>query len=210
MARLSASWWGIALGLDNQFVGHISFTRTRNSTISIGSGGRFLSSATANRHGLNRACMITTLRPGALIRVGDHAGFSGAVICAAERVEIGDRVMLGANVTVTDTNSHPVDYRKRHPSEFSTPWEETDSEVAVRPVVIGDDVFVGMHCLILKGVTIGAGAVVGAGSVVSNDLPPRCIAAGNPARVIRMLEPNEALVCEDSSGGRLSKTVGNI
>ena len=134
--------------------------------------------------------MITTLGVGAAIRIGDQAGFSGAVICAAERVEIGDRVMMGANVTVTDTDSHPIDYRKRHPENFGMPAEAV-SEIATRPVVIGNDVFIGMHSLILKGVTIGEGSVVGAGSVVVNDLPPRCIAAGNPARVIRMLEADE-------------------
>lgn len=195
-ARVFAAWWGIKLGSGNQFVGPISFARARGSTMSIGSGGRFLSSSTSNRHGLDRPCIITTLGVGAAIRIGDQAGFSGAVICAAERVEIGDRVMLGANVTVTDTDSHPIDYSKRHPENFGM-LAEAAFEIATCPVVIGNDVFIGMHSLILKGVTIGDGAVVGAGSVVVHDLPPHCIAAGNPARVIRMLEPGECSAGED-------------
>lgn len=189
-ARFLAAWWGIGLGSGNQFVGGISFARARGSTMSIGSGGRFLSAPTSNRHGLNRPCMITTLGVGAAIRIGDQVGFSGAVICAAERVDIGNRVMLGANVTVTDTNSHPIDYRKRYPENFGMP-PEAITDIATRPVLIGNDVFIGMHSLILKGVTIGDGAVVGAGSVVVTDLPPGCIAAGNPARVIQMLEADK-------------------
>jgi len=189
-AQLSAAWWGIALGSGNNFVGRISFARARGSSMSVGSGGRFLSSPTSNRHGLNRPCMLTTLSVNAAIRIGDQAGFSGAVICAAERVVIGNRVMLGANVTVTDTNSHPIDYRKRYPENFGM-MPEVVGEIATSPVKIGNDVFVGMHSVILKGVTIGDGAVVGAGSVVANDIPPRCIAAGNPARVIRILEVDE-------------------
>jgi acetyltransferase-like isoleucine patch superfamily enzyme len=53
--------------------------------------------------------------------------------------------------------------------------------------VIGDDVFVGMEALVLKGVTIGDGAVVGAGAVVTQDVPPRAVVAGNPAQVVRAL-----------------------
>ena len=55
------------------------------------------------------------------------------------------------------------------------------------PIVIGDDVFVGMEALVLKGVTIGDGAVVGAGAVVTQDVPPRTVVAGNPAQAVRDL-----------------------
>lgn len=135
--------------------------------------------------------MITTLRPDAVIRVGDDAGLSGSVICAAERVEIGNRVMLGANTTVTDTNSHPLDYRKRYPHAYNEPSIAVETEVGTAPVVIEDDVFIGMHTLVLKGVTIGRGSVVGAGSVVSKSLPRFCIAVGNPAKPLKFLEGHE-------------------
>ncbi|HZF61822.1 MAG TPA: DapH/DapD/GlmU-related protein, partial [Desulfovibrio sp.] len=53
-------------------------------------------------------------------------------------------------------------------------------------------VWIGMNCLILKGVTIGEGAIIGAGSVVTRDVPPFCLAAGSPARVLRCLQPDES------------------
>lgn len=183
-AYMSATWWNVIIGKGNKFVGGVSFSRTRGSTIIIGQHGRFLSSTTANRHGLNRPCMISTLRPNAVIKIGNAVGLSGAVICAAKQVQIGDRVMLGANVTVTDTDSHPVDYKKRLRSDQA---RLEDHAVSVRSVLIENDVFIGMHSLILKGVTIGEGAVIGAGSVVATSIPPHCVAAGNPAKVIRYL-----------------------
>jgi len=77
-----------------------------------------------------------------------------------------------------DTDFHPLDaaLRRLEPSRGAT-----------RPVVIEDDVFIGVNCLILKGVTIRRGSVIGAGSVVTGSVPPHVVAAGNPARVVREL-----------------------
>lgn len=196
IVRLKARWWGVSFGVGNVFVGDLSFVRARGSTISIGSRGRFVSTQTANRHGVNRRCMITTLAPSASISIGDRAGFSGAVICAARKVEIGNRVMLGANVTITDTDSHPIDFRQRHPDAFAFDAESVVTGIKARPVVIEDDVFVGMHSLVLKGVTIGRGSVIGAGSVVTTSIPENSIAAGNPARVLKQFDPNEEAMPE--------------
>lgn len=103
---------------------------------------------------------------------------TGGSICAAERIAIGDRVTIGANCTIVDTDFHPLDPLARR-------WRPAEAHTA--PVTIEDDVFIGMNCLILRGVTIGRNSVVGAGSVVTSDVPADVIAAGNPARVIRPL-----------------------
>ena len=79
---------------------------------------------------------------------------------------------------ITDTDAHPMDYMARRSSN-----EGTKSA----PVVIEDDVWGGAHCIILKGVTIGARSIIGAGSVVTNSIPADCVAAGNPCRVIKSL-----------------------
>lgn len=182
--RLVARYWGVSLGRGCGFVGMASLVRCRQSSIRIGPNGRFLSTPTSNRHGLNRPVMISTLRPGAEIVIGSDAGMSGTVICAAASVRIGDRVMLGANTTVTDTDSHPLDFRERFAAHHGLDPRLADSATAVAPVVIEDDVFVGMHVIVLKGVTIGRGAVIAAGSLVTRDVPPGAIAGGVPARVL--------------------------
>jgi len=61
-----------------------------------------------------------------------------------------------------------------------------------RPIVIGDNVWLGSGAIVLPGVTIGENTVVGAGAVVPRDLPPNVVAVGNPARVVRTLEPGTA------------------
>jgi acetyltransferase-like isoleucine patch superfamily enzyme len=103
---------------------------------------------------------------------------TGGTICSAECITIGDHVALGANSVVIDTDFHPL----------TTEARRIDSSAGkTAPVVIENEVFIGMNCLILKGVTIGQGSVVGANSVVTRDVPPGYIVAGNPARVIRQL-----------------------
>jgi acetyltransferase-like isoleucine patch superfamily enzyme len=110
--------------------------------------------------------------------VGDNFAMSGGVLCAAQRITIGDNVAVGANSTIVDSDFHPLspEERKRHPADGKT-----------ATVVVADDVFIGMNCLILKGVTVGRGSVIGAGSVVTRDVPPGVIVAGNPARIIKEL-----------------------
>ena len=100
---------------------------------------------------------------------------TGCVIIDVARVTIGDNVMFGPNVSVI-TAGHPV-----HPETRRTKYEYG---VAVS---IGSDVWIGANAVILPGVKIGDAAVIGAGSVVTRDIPPNVVAAGNPCRVLREL-----------------------
>ncbi|MCS7070899.1 MAG: hypothetical protein NZM00_05290 [Anaerolinea sp.] len=86
---------------------------------------------------------------------------------------------MGANSIITDTDFHPLtaDARRIDPTQGRT-----------APVIVEDEVFIGMQAIILKGVRLGRGCVIGAGSVVTQDVPPGMIAAGNPARVIRPVD----------------------
>lgn len=95
------------------------------------------------------------------------------------RVTIGDRTLIGPNVSVYAAG-HPI-----APEDRATAWEYGAE------VHIGEDVWIGGSCVILLGVTIGDGAVVGAGSVVTRDVPPNTIVAGNPARVLREIAPQD-------------------
>ncbi len=117
---------------------------------------------------------ILTAFPGGVLEIGDRTIINyGADICATKLVQIGADCMLGTHVIILDSDFHEAADHQRVPES--------------RPVVIADGVWIGNRATILPGVTIGAGAVIGAGSVVMSDVPPRSIAMGNPARVIKKL-----------------------
>jgi acetyltransferase-like isoleucine patch superfamily enzyme len=100
----------------------------------------------------------------------------------AGSVRIGKHCLLATRVRVSDFDGHPLDAGRRRAKE-PTPPE------GIRPVVIGDDVWVGAGAVILKGVTIGDRSIVGAGAVVTRDVPPDVVVAGNPAGVVKKLAP---------------------
>lgn len=101
------------------------------------------------------------------------------------KLKIGNNVKIGGNVLIIDTDSHPIDFLlRREPPHF----ESVQSAIKSSPIIIDDDVWIGANCTILKGVTIGARSIIGAGSVVTKDIPADCIAAGNPAKIIKRLK----------------------
>ncbi|GAA0521015.1 maltose O-acetyltransferase [Paractinoplanes deccanensis] len=101
----------------------------------------------------------------------------GLICLDVARITIGDDVQMGPNVQLL-TAWHPVAAGPRRDK-----WE------AATPIVIGDNVWLGGGVIVLPGVTIGENTVVGSGAVVTKDLPPNVVAVGNPARVIRQVEP---------------------
>uniref|UniRef100_UPI002ED4383B acyltransferase n=1 Tax=Micromonospora acroterricola TaxID=2202421 RepID=UPI002ED4383B len=126
------------------------------------------------------------------IEVGRNVdlGHRPVIMAARSRIRIGDNVMFGPEVTIRGGN-HRID-------RVGTPMiavEKSPSDGALdRGVTIGDDVWVGTRAVILHGVTIGRGAVIGAGAVVTRSVPPYGVAAGNPARVIRLRWPVETII----------------
>ena len=149
----------------------------RQSRMTFGSNLQLRSSLHSNPLGANHPVILCTWRAGAVLEIGDNFGMTGGTICALERITIADNVIVGANTTIVDTDFHPLDAMPQHRRGAG----------AAAPVVIEDDVFIGMNCTILKGVTIGMGSVVGAGSVVTESIPGGVVYAGNPAREIRAL-----------------------
>ena len=100
----------------------------------------------------------------------------GIVISCTGRVEIGDRVLAASRVFIGDSYH---DYRDPDAAVSDQPMSDPD------PVYIGSGAFLGIGAIILPGVTVGEHAYVGAGAVVTRDVPPRAVVAGNPARIIR-------------------------
>ncbi len=146
--------------------------RCRGSQIIIGPGAYIRSWRSSNPLAPAHAVVLATRRPGAKILIGRDVGLTGTTIVAAERIEIGDRVQVGSNSTIVDTDFHPLDPAERQADFLAG---------AHAPVIIEEDVFIGMSCLILKGVHLGKGAVIGAGSVVTSSIPAGGDRSGKPS-----------------------------
>jgi acetyltransferase-like isoleucine patch superfamily enzyme len=132
--------------------------------------------------------------PSGRVTLGEYALVHGArIICDAE-VSIGDHALISWNVVLMDTYRVSFDARERR-SELelvsARPKRLACAAVPARPVRIGNNVWIGFDACVLPGVTIGEGSVVGAKSVVTESVPPFTVVAGNPARVIRQLNPEE-------------------
>ena len=91
--------------------------------------------------------------------------------------------MIGANVKIIDNDFHPIEVEARN--------LDVKEKIGTREVFIGRDCFIGCNSLVLKGSKIGDGCVVGAGSVVAGVFQDYCVIAGNPARVIKVLQEDE-------------------
>jgi acetyltransferase-like isoleucine patch superfamily enzyme len=164
---------GVKIGKNSFFWGTMKFHLSTNSLIRIGNSCRFRSKKTSNLIGINRPCIFSTLgndKPRLII--GDNCGFSGTVIGCFKEIRLGSNVRCGANTLITDSDWHQDDPRSGPPKAIN----------------IMDNVWLGVNCVVLKGVTIGENSVIGANSLVVKDIPANVVAAGNPCRVIRTLE----------------------
>lgn len=123
---------------------------------------------------------IIIARYGGTVEIGDGFGISGTTIYSTSSITIGRNATIGANCKIIDNDFHPID-----PEHRRLGLNEQYTKRA--PIIIGDNCFIGMNSVILKGTTIGNNVVVGAGSVVSGTIPDNCIIAGNPAKIIRRI-----------------------
>jgi acetyltransferase-like isoleucine patch superfamily enzyme len=178
LVRTQFAWHGIAWGRDWRIFGRPILQRHRGSRIALGDGLTLRSWPRSNPLAPTHPVVLSTRSADAEIVIGDDCGFTGTTLVADASIQIGNRVLVGGNAAIVDTDFHPLTPEGRR---------EDINAGSSRPIEIGDDVFIGMNSLILKGVTVGDGSVVGAGSVVSRDVPPRTIVAGNPATVVKKL-----------------------
>jgi acetyltransferase-like isoleucine patch superfamily enzyme len=128
---------------------------------------------------------------GGRISIGDYCYVGEQTrIWSATSIEIGNRVLISHLCTIMDNLTHPIDKDARH-RQYRHIIERgfpDDDDLGENPVVIEDDALIGCHCVILRGVRIGAGAIIGAGSVVTSNVPAMTIYAGNPARFVRAVD----------------------
>ena len=127
------------------------------------------------------------IEPAGVVEVGDDSILVGVVFMCAEKISIGKRVVVSYNVTIADSDFHPRDPELRKLDAMANAPQGDKSQrpaVIARPVVIEDDVWIGIGAIILKGVRIGRGARIGAGAVVTKDVPAGATMAGNPAQLV--------------------------
>jgi acetyltransferase-like isoleucine patch superfamily enzyme len=125
---------------------------------------------------------------GGEIRIGSRSFIGRSNLVCYRSITIGDDVIMSWGITIVDHDSHSIDWANRRDDvrewgQGRKNWEH----VAHAPVVIADKAWIGFNVSILKGVTIGEGAVIGACAVVTRDVAPYSVVVGNPARVVRSL-----------------------
>ena len=106
---------------------------------------------------------VITVKPNGKLILGDDVGLSNPIIYCTHKISIGEHTLVGADTKIVDTDFHPVSAEDR--------LEKQNSSIKKAPIEIGKNVFIGMNCLIMKGVKIGDNAVIAAGSVISKDVP---------------------------------------
>ncbi|OGI00442.1 MAG: hypothetical protein A2Y25_11870 [Candidatus Melainabacteria bacterium GWF2_37_15] len=126
---------------------------------------------------------------GGKISIGDYSYVGeNSKIWSAKSIKIGNRVLISHNVNIFDNLTHPVDPYERHlhhKAIITKGFPKKMNNLSEKPVIIEDDAWICCMSIILRGVTIGKGAIVAAGTVVTKDVPPYTMVAGNPARIIR-------------------------
>ncbi len=152
---------------------------TYGARCEIGEGFRSNNRETSNPIGRFSRCSLFVGKNGKLI-IGKNVAMSSTAIVCREYIEIGNNVYLGGNVVIYDTDFHSLQPDDRLDSKLDV------SNARTAPVIIGNNVFIGAHSTILKGVNIGNNTVIGACSVVTHDIPANEIWAGNPAQRIRI------------------------
>ncbi len=136
---------------------------------------------------------IFLFKHGGSVTIGEYVFFGPhSRIWSSSNVTIGNHVLISHNVNIHDNDSHPLDYKTRE-KQTTLQLEKLEMldngfSVSESPVIIEDNAWICFNAVILKGVTIGRGAIVAASAVVTEDVPPFTIVAGNPAKVIKHLK----------------------
>jgi acetyltransferase-like isoleucine patch superfamily enzyme len=137
---------------------------------------------------------LQVFKQGGSIEIGSYCYVGEqSRIWSAEKIKIGDRVLIAHNVNIHDNISHPLDSQLRHRDFVRILNSESvhnihEFDLRGEEVVVGNDAWIGFNSTILKGVSIGEGAIIGACSLVTTDVPAWTVVAGNPAKEIKKLK----------------------
>jgi acetyltransferase-like isoleucine patch superfamily enzyme len=135
---------------------------------------------------------------GGEISIGDYSYVGeNSKVWSAKNIKIGNRVLISHNVNIFDNLTHPIDPYERHLHQkaiITKGFPKGMDDLSEKPIIIEDDAWICCMTVILRGITIGKGAIVAAGSVVTKDVPPYTMVAGNPAKIIRNLQKDNQIV----------------
>lgn len=178
--NISLFFYGSRLKIARPFNvwGTIRFAILGDGKISIGKHFHAVSARKRSVITLFTPCHISLIG-NATITIGNNVSLNGTTITSRGSVYIGDNTQIGPNTIIMDFDGHPV----------WPPEDRWEKKGPIAPVIIENDVWIGMNCLILKGVTIGHGSVIAAGSVVTKNVEPESIYGGNPAKRIKSIVP---------------------
>jgi hypothetical protein len=165
---------GVVLGQNVQVIGFPSIKKHRAARVVLGGSVSVVSSRWANRLSPGCPSSLVADLPDAVLELKAGSGISNTVVWASKEIIICEGTMIGSGSMILDHDFHEIPLG-------------SDNVDEPMPIHIGKRVFVGARSIILKGVTIGDGAVIGAGSVVVKDIPAGVIAGGNPCKVIKKL-----------------------
>ncbi len=169
---------GVKYGKNLSLYGYPYIFKGPKGTIRIGDNCTFRSDPMSNMLGMMQRTYIISKYKGKVI-IGNSVGISGSTIYSWKSIKIGDYTIVGSGSKIMDTDFHPIDSELRKKAE--------NDKARSEPVEIGENVFIGCNCIILKGTKIGNNCVIGAGSVVHGEFPDDCLIAGNPAKIIKKI-----------------------
>jgi acetyltransferase-like isoleucine patch superfamily enzyme len=154
--------------------GHISNNRDQAS-IKIGNKTILDGELLTFKHG-------GTIQIGACCYIGERTK-----IWSAKKITIGDRVLIAHNVNIHDQNAHPLDSESRHLDQMHIMEKgfQEQADLNEKEIVIKDDAWIGFNATILKGVTIGKGAIIGACTLITQDVPDFAVIVGNPPKIVK-------------------------
>lgn len=174
---LMVNFSSIVCGKNVKFNNFSTVIKHKSSKIIINKNTTINSSNFGYHLNMHSKCKIVADRPNASISIGTNCRIHGTCIHAFKKINIGNNVLIAANTQIIDANGHLLSMDK--------PEERLNRSDEGRPITICDNVWIGANCIILGGVTIGAGSVISAGSVIKKNVPEKSIFGGNPAILIK-------------------------
>jgi acetyltransferase-like isoleucine patch superfamily enzyme len=191
-ARLAHDWYpgqipaNVVLGKDvylDTSYGFSSFLSEHNPGLVLGDGAGVYDLSTF------------LVQPTGRVSIGSYTCLNGTYIICADRISLGAHCLISWGVVLTDTwispASTPASRRLILEAAATDALRRLPCFSEPRPVTLQDNVWVGFNAVILPGVTLGHGCVIGCNTIIDQDVPPYAVVVGNPARIVRYLEPDD-------------------